>query len=180
MTIRCTLVLAVLAISQHANAQEMPKSAIDTSLLDRELAAQSAPITSEQDLAAYDLSVRDNPLNALPRAARREFVSSVRFRDGRVTTYKASLLERHTSPAEAYAILALFGAEHAAALLEGQKLKMKDDLFILQHQQNSFNCTSMGDCDTVKDASCAAPRGCITDIGWYCHAPSCSGDGSGS
>lgn len=96
----------------------------------RKMDQKLAPIHSHKELVQY-LKITANmgsPLDALSPTARKRFLSSLKFKHGGLAGYKYQDLQ-HLTPAQTYAILALFGAQSDTRMIVSNKLNRLNPSF---------------------------------------------------
>jgi hypothetical protein len=105
---RKLMVTAVLGFALGACATDQdPQPTVDN---------QPVQIHSAKELTAYLQTAKTTPLDRLSPADRQEFLSSLRFGDKGLGSFKYTALES-LSPEDVYQVLSLFGAERNTSMI---------------------------------------------------------------
>lgn len=93
----------------------------------------TARIQSRQELQQYldGTVVNKSPLGRLSAAARQTFLSSLRFNEKGLTSFRYDVLEDNLTPTEIYTILRLFGAQQTVPMMQAAHAQTNTDMLLL-------------------------------------------------
>lgn len=95
----------------------------------KEQSRLSATIKSRVDLDRYQelAAPLDSPLNRLPEANLKRFLSSLTFNEKGMTGYSYAELQRGLTATEIHQVLSLFGAQSTTSLIRGAEVRTELD-----------------------------------------------------
>lgn len=160
---------ASLASDPEQSAPSGKLAALETTVLQRDLASLGAPIKSERSLQRHlSLGLGESPLRYLSKPALNRFVRSLQFNDDGLTTYRYTDLESELTPTQIFQVLALFGQQHQTRFMKGARITTILDQEIMQGDIPGVMPAGFGDCEIPSPTQ---PLECGGHKNYRCSSP---------
>ena len=144
--------------------------------LEQQLKRTVVPVASEADLRLYTESYHDTFLDALPPAAKQDFISSLKFNERGLTSFRMDVLESNLSATEAYRLLSHFGMEGGTPKLKLKQVTALDTAIMLRASEKTSPSTPGATNDYgpsingefLESYICAGPGSCGRNDAYAC------------
>lgn len=122
----------------------------------------NAPIHSSAQLDEYLNALEStSPLKALSAPALEKFVSSLRFNESGLVSYRYSDIESELTAQQAYRLLALFGAQRTLGLMSNIRMQSPEDERVIRRvleipaaDHVGYECAGRATCMRSPDRVC--------------------------
>lgn len=155
-------ILMTLFVAAPMHAQDASQLLREQALMDQDIALALAPIRSQVQLQQHlQANGANSPLATLTPAAKKRFLTSLRFNEKGITSFSYDDLQAELTASQIYQVLSLFGAQHTVSLMRNARVVTPTDQALLQPLGTSGPLCPSQACDydqyeCEKQGTCAA------------------------